>query len=261
MLKDSRRIALRAQGRVNWTAGSKDDDVVTEQLFREDSYLKECDAVVVRTEPAAIILDRSVFYPLGGGQPGDTGWIRWGGGSVDVVDTRYGENGEICHLVADGSALPDQGTPVTAVLDWERRYLHMRMHSGLHLLGSVLQFGVTGGNISAQKSRLDFDMEDPVDKQQVNDALRALVDANHEIRHRWISDADLDAQPELVRTMSVKPPRGAGQIRLLEIEGVDLQPCGGTHLRCTAEVGRISLGKVEKKGKHNRRVYVQLDAD
>jgi misacylated tRNA(Ala) deacylase len=233
---------------------------VTEQLFREDSYLKQCDAVVVQADPAAIILDRSVFYPTGGGQPGDTGSIRWDGGSVDVIDTRYGDNGDICHLVAPEATLPEEGTAVTAVLDWERRYLHMRMHTGLHLLGSVLQFGVTGGNISAQKSRLDFDMEDPVDKDQVNAALQALVDANHKIRHRWISDAELEAQPELVRTMSVKPPSGAGQVRLLEIDSIDLQPCGGTHLGSTSEVGRISLGKVEKKGKHNRRVYVQLDA-
>jgi misacylated tRNA(Ala) deacylase len=175
------------------------------------------------------------------------------------VDTRYGDEGQIRHLLADGSDIPAPGSDVLASIDWDRRYLHMRMHTGLHLLGTVLQFGVTGGNISAQKSRLDFDMEDPVDKEQVSHDLQALVAGNHAISCRWISDAELAAQPDLVRTMSVKPPKGAGKVRLLDIEGVDLQPCGGTHLRSTAEVGNISLGKVEKKGKHNRRVYVHLD--
>ena len=135
----------------------------------------------------------------------------------------------------------------------------MRMHTALHLLGSVLQYGVTGGNISAAKSRLDFDMEDAVDKEKVTADLQALVAANHEVSCRWITDEELDAQPELVRTMSVQPPRGVGKIRLLEIEGVDLQPCGGTHLKSTAEVGDIRIGKVEKKGKHNRRVSIVLD--
>lgn len=233
---------------------------MTEQLFRDDSYVKECDAVVVQADSATIVLDRTVFYPMGGGQPGDTGTIRWEGGCAEITDTRYGEGGDIRHVVHDGTALPEPGTTVTATIDWERRYRHMRMHTGLHLLGSILQFGVTGGNISTGKSRLDFDMQDPIDREQVNDALQALVAENHPVHHRWITDQELEAQPELVRTMSVKPPTGAGRIRLLEIEGVDLQPCGGTHLRSTAEVGRISLGKVEKKGKHNRRVYIQLDA-
>jgi misacylated tRNA(Ala) deacylase len=232
---------------------------VTELLFREDSYLKACDASVLQADAGAIVLDRTVFYPMGGGQPGDSGTIRWNGGSAEVSDTRYGEDGQIRHVVAEGSALPAVGSKIEAELNWERRYRHMRMHTALHLLGSVLQFGVTGGNIGEQKSRLDFDMQDPVDKEQVNDALQALVAANHAVSHRWISDADLEAQPELVRTMSVQPPKGAGKVRLLEIENVDLQPCGGTHLRSTGEVGQISLGKVEKKGKRNRRVYIQLD--
>jgi misacylated tRNA(Ala) deacylase len=196
---------------------------------------------------------------MGGGQPGDSGSLAWAGGSTTIVDTRYGDDGSIEHLAAEGSPLPEPGTEVTASLDWERRYRHMRMHTGLHLLGSVLQYGVTGGNISEQKSRLDFDMEDTIDKDQVNARLQALVDANHSISCRWITDAELEAQPELVRTMSVQPPKGAGRVRLLDIEGVDLQPCGGTHLRSTAEVGNIRVGKVEKKGKHNRRVYIELD--
>ena len=144
-------------------------------------------------------------------------------------------------------------------IDWDRRYLHMRMHTALHLLGSVLDYGVTGGSIGAQKSRLDFDMADPVDKDAVNSALQKLVAEDHTVSCGWISDEELAAKPELVRTMSVQPPKGAGKVRLLEIEGVDLQPCGGTHLKSTAEVGNIRVGKVEKKGKHNRRVSIHLD--
>lgn len=233
--------------------------MTTEALFREDAYLKECDATVLRAGDNVIVLDRTVFYPVGGGQPGDTGTIRWSGGSATVVDTRYGTEGDIEHVLAEGSPVPDAGAAVNATLDWDRRYRHMRMHTGLHLLGSVLKYGVTGGNISAQKSRLDFDMEDAIDKDEVNKRLQALVDGNHAVSCHWITDAELDAQPELVRTMSVQPPRGAGKVRLLEIAGVDLQPCGGTHLKSTSEVGTIRVGKVEKKGRHNRRVYIELD--
>ena len=232
---------------------------MTGMLFREDAYMRECEATVTNTGAGFIVLDRTVFYPLGGGQPGDTGEIAWDGGKVLVVDTRYDDDGAICHLVEEGVALPPTGTTVTAKLDWDRRYLHMRMHTGLHLLGAVLQYGVTGGNISTMKSRLDFDMEDTVDKEQVSADINALVAANHAVSHRWISDAELDAQPELVRTMSVQPPKGAGKVRLLEIADVDLQPCGGTHLKSTGEVGSIRIGKVEKKGKRNRRVSILLD--
>ena len=232
---------------------------MTENLFREDSYLRECAATVVATDGESFALDRTVFYPLGGGQPGDTGTLSWDGGSANIIDTRYGEDGAIRHLVAEGTELPAEGCAVTATLDWGRRFLHMRMHTALHLLGSVLQYGVTGGNISATKSRLDFDMEDTIDKVKVNADLQALVAANHPINCRWITDADLDAQPDLIRTMSVQPPRGAGKVRLLEIEGVDLQPCGGTHLNSTGEVGQVSVGKVEKKGRRNRRVSIVLD--
>ncbi|MDH4073679.1 MAG: alanyl-tRNA editing protein [Gammaproteobacteria bacterium] len=232
---------------------------MTEQLFREDSYLRECDATVTAADGGHIELDRTVFYPTGGGQPGDTGTIRWDGGSVDVIDTRYGDAGSILHVVAEGAALPAVGTKVAARLDWDRRYLHMRMHTALHLVGSVLKYGVTGGNISATRSRLDFDMEDTVDKEAVDSALAELVAGDHPVRMRWITDEELDAQPDLVRTMSVQPPRGAGKVRLLEIVGVDLQPCGGTHLKSTAEVGNVRVGKVEKKGKHNRRVSIVLE--
>jgi misacylated tRNA(Ala) deacylase len=232
---------------------------MTEQLFRDDSYLRECEGTVTGSGDNSIVLDRTVFYPMGGGQPGDTGTIEWEGGSAEIIDTRYGEDGPIRHLTGEDSALPATGTAVRAVLDWDRRYLHMRMHTAMHLLGSILQYGVTGGNISAAKSRLDFDMEETVDKEAVGAALIALVAADHPVSCRWITDEELDAQPELVRTMSVKPPKGVGKVRLLEIEGVDLQPCGGTHLKSTAEVGNVSIGKVEKKGRRNRRVNILLD--
>ena len=232
---------------------------MTEALFRKDAYLTECEATVTATADDSIVLDRTVFYAMGGGQPGDTGFLRWQDGRAEIVDTRYGEDGSIRHLVAEGAALPPAGTQVTAEIDWERRYRHMRMHTGLHLLGAVLHYGVTGGSISEHKSRLDFDMQDTIDKEQLALDIKALVDADHPISCRWITDAELEAQPELVRTMSVQPPKGAGEVRLLEIEGVDLQPCGGTHLKSTAEVGAFHIGKVEKKGKHNRRVNFHLD--
>lgn len=233
--------------------------LMTENLFREDSYQQECNAIVLAADDRAIVLDKTVFYPMGGGQPGDIGIITWDDGAASIVDTRYGDSGAIRHIVSDGDPLPPAGSSVVAAIDWERRYVHMRMHTALHLLGSVLKYGVTGGNISAAKSRLDFDMEDTIDKEQVNAELQALVAANHAVTCRWISDAELEAQPNLVRTMSVQPPKGAGRVRLLEIEGVDLQPCGGTHLRSTGEVGQVSVGKIEKKGRHNRRVSIVLD--
>jgi len=232
---------------------------MTEELFREDSYQQECDATVVAAAEGALILDRTVFYPLGGGQPGDTGTASFAAASVAIVDTRYGDDDSIRHILAEGAEMPAVGDSVRVSLDWERRYRHMRMHTAMHLLGSVLHYGVTGGNISAEKSRLDFDMEETVDKEAVAAALRELVAADHAVSCRWISEAELDAQPELVRTMSVQPPRGKGSIRLLEIDSVDLQPCGGTHLHSTAEVGAVRIGKVEKKGKRNRRVNIHLD--
>lgn len=232
---------------------------MTEQLFREDSYLKECDAVVVAIDDDAIVLDRTVFYPMGGGQAADTGTIHWEGGSATIIDTRYGDGGAIRHIVEENAARPQAGTQVRASIDWDRRYRHMRMHTALHLLGSILKYGVTGGNISAEKSRLDFDMEDTIDKEEVAKALKALVEEDHSISCRWITDEELEAQPDLVRTMSVQPPKGAGKVRLLDIEGVDLQPCGGTHLKSTGEVGQVRIGKVEKKGRRNRRVNIHLD--
>jgi misacylated tRNA(Ala) deacylase len=231
---------------------------VTKELFRDDSYLQSCTATVTSVSDNVVHTDQTIFYPLGGGQPGDTGAMRWDGGSAKVIDTRY-VDGDIGHILEDGVPPPATGTSVELEIDWDRRYRHMRMHTAMHLLGSVLKYGVTGSNINAEKSRLDFDMQDAVDKEAVAAAMATLIAAGHAVSCRWISEDELDANPELVRTMSVQPPRGKGAIRLLEIEGVDLQPCGGTHLRSTAEVGSFRIGKVENKGRQNRRVNIHLD--
>ena len=233
----------------------------TEPLFQQDAYLKECNARVLEAGPEGVVVDSSVFYPLGGGQPGDTGWLespdgrRW-----RVVDTRKGEGGRILHKLEDGAAPPASGEPVSAAIDWDRRHAHMRMHTALHLLGSVLRYGVTGGQIGAERSRLDFDTQDEIDKEAVTAAVNALVAAGRPVRSSWITDEELDRQPDLVRTLSVQPPRGAGRVRLLEVAGVDLQPCGGTHVANTDEIGLLAVTKVESKGRRNKRVYLALAA-
>ncbi len=232
---------------------------MTKALYRDDAYLKTCTATVVSADHNAVVVDQTVFYPLGGGQPGDTGVMLWGDQTLAIIDTRRGDNGSILHIPEPEALLPDAGMRVTLVLDWERRYAHMRMHTGLHLLGVVLPYGVTGGSIHADKSRLDFDMQDTVDKDEITEKLNELVAADQPVLTRWITDEELDAQPELIRTMSVKPPRGVGKIRLLEIPNIDLQPCGGTHVARTGEIGRLRISKVEKKGRHNRRVHVIFD--
>jgi misacylated tRNA(Ala) deacylase len=230
---------------------------VTEQLFQQDAYLRQCQARVVELLPEGVVLDRTVYYPLGGGQPGDTGVLRAPDGREwRVAGARKGEGGRVVHPLAGDIPPPAVGEQLEAVIDWDRRHAHMRMHSCLHLLGSVLRFGVTGGQITAEKSRLDFDTQDEIDPAPVTDAVNALIAADHKLRSSWITDEELDARPELIRTMSVQPPRGAGRIRLLEIPGVDLQPCGGTHVASTGEIGPIAVTKVENKGKHNRRVYI-----
>jgi misacylated tRNA(Ala) deacylase len=230
---------------------------VTEPLFQQDAYLRSCAATVLESGEAGVVLDRTVFYPLGGGQPGDTGVLRAADGREwRVVDARKGEAGRIVHVLEAGAVPPAPGTAVEAVLDWERRHAHMRMHTCLHLVGSVLRYGVTGGQIAADKGRLDFDTQDEIDRDAVAATVNALVAANHAVRSLWITDEELDRQPELVRTLSVQPPRGAGRIRLLEIPGVDLQPCGGTHVAATGEIGPVAITKVENKGKRNKRVYV-----
>jgi misacylated tRNA(Ala) deacylase len=234
-------------------------EVMTEAMFRDDAYLRCCEARIVAVGDTGIELDRTVFYAAGGGQPGDTGNLRRGdGATVGIVDTRYGDGERILHVLAPGADPPRVGETVTLELDWDRRYAHMRMHTCLHLLGAVLRYGVTGGSIGAERSRLDFDMQDSVDREAVDAGVNALIDADHVVRTLWITQDELAARPDLIRTLSVRPPAGAGRIRLLEIPGVDLQPCGGTHVRRTVEIGPVRLGKVEKKGAHNRRVYVEL---
>ncbi|MBB4266016.1 alanyl-tRNA editing protein [Roseospira visakhapatnamensis] len=230
---------------------------MTEELFRQDAYLRTCEATVTAAGPQGIRLDRTVFYPLGGGQPGDTGrLVLAGGDAVTIVDTRKAPEGDgIVHVPEDGAALPDVGATVTAEIDWERRHRLMRMHTCLHLLSSLVAGGVTGGNVGDGKGRLDFDLpEKTVDKGSLTEALTALIARDAPVSMRWITDAELDARPDLVRTMSVQPPRGAGTVRLLEIDGIDLQPCGGTHVARTGEIGPVVVTKIEKKGKHNRRI-------
>ncbi len=234
------------------------------QIFREDAYAPSCAARVEHADEAGIILDRTVFYPMGGGQPGDTGRLVWDGGSVPIADTRKGDTPEaVRHVPADGSGsvLPPAGTPVTAEIDWERRYRLMRMHTALHLLCSLVPGAVTGGQVGETKSRLDFNIAgDQVDKDALERTLNELVAADHTVRVRWIDDAELDSQPDLVRTMSVQPPRDGATVRLIEIADIDLQPCGGTHVARTGEIGRLRVGKVESKGKQNRRINLHLDA-
>ncbi len=235
---------------------------MTEEIFRDDAYLRSCEAVVTAVGPEGIELDRTVFYPMGGGQPGDTGTLRREGAVVvAIADTRKGAAaGQILHLPAADQALPAVGERVVVELDWTRRHRHMRMHTCLHLLCAVVPAGVTGGQVGEARSRLDFDVgELTLDKAAIETKLNELIAANHAANPRWISDAELAATPELVRTMSVKPPSGQGKVRLLDIgPGVDLQPCGGTHVKATGEIGRVVVEKIENKGKRNRRVVVAL---
>jgi len=234
---------------------------MTEEVFRDDAYARSCEATVVAVnERGGVILDRTVFYPTGGGQPGDSGVLRLAdGGALKIATTVKADDG-IVHVPEAEQDLPVPGTAVTAEIDWDRRYRHMRMHTCLHLLCAAVPHGVTGGQIGAEKGRLDFDLgEATLDKEAITAALNRLVGEDHPVGPRWIEDAELDANPDLVRTMSVQPPRGTGRVRLLEIPGVDLQPCGGTHVRRTSEIGRVRVGKIESKGKRNRRVNVVFD--
>ncbi len=230
----------------------------TRALFQDDAYLQRCTATVMAVTGQDVVLDQTVFYPQGGGQPGDIGTLTLANGSVlTVVDTRKGVDGAIVHQL-DGTDLPPVGAAVTASIDWPRRHRHMRMHTCMHLLGALLPYPVTGGSVGADKSRLDFNLPEAPDKQELTERLNALIAADHPVTTRWISTAELDANPELVRTMSVSPPRGGGRIRLLQIGDVDLQPCGGTHVRSTAEIGTAVVSKIENKGKQNRRFHLQL---
>jgi len=235
---------------------------MTEEIFHDDAYAKTCEAVVLKVNERGIRLDQTVFYPAGGGQPGDTGVIRGADGQeVAIVDTiKAPGTGEHFHVPGEGAPTLAEGDKVTAELDWERRYAHMRMHSGLHLLCAVVKGGVTGGSIGTEKSRLDFDLPDTsLDKEKITADLNRLVTEDHPMEARWITDDELAAAPEMVRTMSVKPPSGSGKVRLMDIAGVDLQPCGGTHVLRTGEIGRLRVGKIENKGRHNRRINIYFD--
>jgi misacylated tRNA(Ala) deacylase len=232
---------------------------MTDLLFRNDAYLRTCEARVIAADAAGIRLDRTVFYPQGGGQPGDSGALRLADGHlVAITDTRKGESADdIVHIPAAGSPLPSPGDIVQAEIDWARRYRLMRMHTCLHLLSAVVTGAVTGGQIADGKGRLDFDVPGAtLEKEAITRRLNELISGDHPVNPGWISDEELAARPELVRTMSVKPPMGHGRVRLLEIPGIDLQPCGGTHVRRTAEVGAVEVTKIESKGRQNRRVIV-----
>ena len=234
---------------------------MTEEIFRDDAYAQSCTANVLEADERGVILDRTVFYSEGGGQPGDTGTITTAdGSSVRVVGTYKDRDGRgILHVLAEGENPLTAGTEVTAEIDWDRRYKHMRMHSCLHLLCSLVDGGVTGGSISVEKSRLDFDLKDvTLDKEDLTAGLNRLVEENHCLSASWINDEEMEAQQDLVRTMSVKPPSGTGKVRLMHVEGIDLQPCGGTHVKASGEIGQVRVSKIENKGKHNRRVNIVL---
>ena len=235
----------------------------TNCLFRDDAYLKECEArVVALTEQGGIVLDRTVFYANSGGQPSDTGTFTTADGrriAIENVIYTDAAKSEIAHVPAAGSPTLAVGDTVTAAIDWDKRYARMRMHTALHLLSAVLPYAVTGGSVGESESRLDFDIpEAGLDKEAITAKLNEMVASNAVVSSRWISDAELEANPGLVKTMSVKPPMGTGRVRLIEIAGLDLQPCGGTHVRATSEIGGVRVTQIEKKGKLNRRVRVAL---
>lgn len=243
---------------------------MTRALFREDAYLRDCAARVLTVhapagegQGAALELDATVCYPTGGGQPGDTGVLQLPDGRcLRVLDTRKGAHEEqILHLLEPGVVAPEAGTLLEARIDWERRHRHMRFHTALHLLCAAVPAPVTGGRMAEDKAHLDFDIEmDQLDKDLIEARINALAAGAHACSARWISDAELDANPQLVRTMSVAPPRGTGQVRLLEVAGVDLQPCGGTHVASTAEIGRLQVSRIRSEGKRNKRVTLVFAA-
>ena len=231
---------------------------MTMLLYREDPYLRSCEATVVAVRDNVVELDRTVFYPLGGGQAGDTGKLSDG----KVIDTRKGEGEAVLHLLDSDAPRPAVGEKIHAELDWERRHRLMRFHTALHLLGAVVKAPVTGGRIAADKAHLDFDIEmDKLVKAEIEAQLNELVEAAHETRVSWITDAELDARADLVKTMSVAPPRGAGRVRLMEIPGVDLQACGGTHVANTREIGRLAVVRIRSEGKRNKRVTLVFEGE
>lgn len=238
----------------------------TELVFRDQPYLATLEATVLAIgEKGGILLDRTIFYPTGGGQPGDIGVLVGPDGAETAIATTVWETPEktvVAHVAIEDMPIPPVGAKVTLRLDWQRRHRLMRMHTALHLLSVVLPYAVTGGAVGEDEGRLDFDIPDAdLDRDALNARLAELVDADHPVSFEWITDAELDAQPDLVKTMSVAPPRGSGRVRLVRIGGetsVDLQPCGGTHVKSTGEIGRFEIAKVEKKGKINRRVRIRF---
>jgi misacylated tRNA(Ala) deacylase len=233
--------------------------MATELVFRNEPYARSCTATVIGMDARGLVLDRTIFYPTGGGQPGDTGVLRLSDGSaLRVSDALKGEAPEtVAHVLEPGTTPPAAGTKVTVEIDWERRHRHMRMHTCLHLLSAVLPYPVTGGQVGADKGRLDFDIPEAIlEKDELNQKLNQLIARDDAVSARWITDAELAAQPELVKTMAVKPPTGQGKVRLIEVAGLDVQPCGGTHVARTGEIGKVEVAKIEKKGRINRRVVV-----
>ena len=238
---------------------------MTDLLFRDDPYLREAEGCVVgHTAEGAILLDRSLFYATSGGQPGDSGALHWDGGAIAIATAIKADQGMIALVPAEPLPMPPVGTVVRQVLDWDRRHRHMRVHTALHLLSVVIPLPVTGGQIGAERGRLDFDMPDPPgDIAALDEALNALIERDLPVTFDWITDAELLANPGLVKTLSVAPPIGQGRVRLVRIghgaEQIDLQPCGGTHVARTGEIGRVRIGKIEKKGRQNRRVSLELE--
>jgi len=234
---------------------------MTERLFLDQPYLAVTTARVLAASAEGVELDRTIFYARGGGQPGDTGVLRWGDREMRVADTVKGQGEAILHLPAPDAPLPPVGAEVEAVIDWDRRHQLMRMHTAMHLLCSLIKgAAVTGGSVGADKSRLDFDLPEPPAKEVIEAQLNALIAGDHPVRMEWVDESVLDTDPGLVRTMSVQPPRGTGRLRLLRIGGdegvVDLQPCGGTHVARTGEIGPLRIQKIENKGKQNRRIII-----
>jgi misacylated tRNA(Ala) deacylase len=232
-------------------------------LFRDDAYLKDCEATVVAVNPdGGVVLDRTVFYAASGGQPADRGTLRGRAGEpIAVANVVFTDPGKtlIAHVPTPGGQPLAVGDTVKAAIDWPLRHARMRMHTALHLLSAVLPYPVTGGSIGEAESRLDFDIpEAGLDKDAITAKLAEMIAADAPVTSRWISDEELAANPSLVKTMSVKPPVGTGRVRLIEIAGFDLQPCGGTHVRSTAEIGAVRVTQIEKKGKQNRRVRIAL---
>jgi misacylated tRNA(Ala) deacylase len=237
------------------------DDRMTTRLFLDDPTLATTSAIVIASGSEGIVLDRTVFYARGGGQPGDTGSLRWGAGETPIAEAVKGEGDAILHLPAPDVALPSVGAMVEAAIDWPRRQAHMRMHTAMHLLCSLIKgAAVTGGSVGADKSRLDFDLPNPPPKEEIEAGLNALIAADYPVSIEWVDASVLDTDPGLVRTLSVQPPRGTGRLRLVRIGAnerlVDLQPCGGTHVSRTSEIGRIRVQKIENKGKQNRRIII-----